>query len=170
MIWKRFLRSDDDEQLSGRASRIEALVRQHMGGDDDETLELVIAVTGMLASVAYADREYTEDERTHVRECLQRMDGLPPSGVDAICATLDAHIVEVASLSTQPYTRALRELADKHLRREVLDVLVDLAASDGEVAMAEQDLLRRATSAMGLDQDDYVASQARHRERLSVLK
>jgi len=170
MIWKRFLKSDDDAALAGSASRVEALVRQHMQEADDETIELVIAVTGMLASVAYADREYTDDERAHVRESLRLMQGLEPAGVDAICATLDQHIVEIASISTQPYTRALRELADKALRREVLDVLVDLAAADGEIALSESDLLRRATSAMGLEQGDYVASQARHRERLSVLK
>ncbi|MDD9932706.1 MAG: TerB family tellurite resistance protein [Myxococcales bacterium] len=170
MIWKRFLKSEDDEALSGSATRIEALVRQHMRDVDDDTIELVIAVTGMLASVAYADREYTDDERAHVREALRLMQGLGPEGVDAICATLDHHIVEIASISTQPYTRALRELADKDLRREVLDVLVDLAAADGEIAMSETTLLRRATTAMGLEQDDYVASQARYRERLSLLK
>jgi uncharacterized tellurite resistance protein B-like protein len=170
MIWKRFLKSDDDASLSGSASRIETLVREHMESADDETLKLVIAVTGLLASVAYADREYTDEERAHVRTALGRMDGMGTAGVDAICAAFDQHIVEIASISTQPYTRALREIADKDLRREVLDVLVDLAAADGEVAMSETHLLRRATDAMGLEQEDYNAAQAKHRQRLSVLK
>ena len=64
----------------------------------------------------------------------------------------------------------MRELTDLDLRREVLDVLVDLAAADDEVSMSETQLLRRTATAMGLSQDDYVASQARHRDRLSVLK
>ncbi|MEY4580368.1 MAG: hypothetical protein RL701_5071, partial [Pseudomonadota bacterium] len=32
------------------------------------------------------------------------------------------------------------------------------------------DLLRRTTSALGLTTDDYLAAQARHREKLSVLR
>jgi tellurite resistance protein len=50
-----------------------------------------------------------------------------------------------------------------------LDVLVDLAAADGELSLAETDLLRRTTAALGLSPDEYLASQARHRDKLKVL-
>jgi uncharacterized tellurite resistance protein B-like protein len=96
--------------------------------------------------------------------------GLDSRAVDAICATLLARIVEIAASNTQTYTRDLRELGELELRREVLDALVDLAAADGEISLAETDLLRRTATAMGLTPDDYLASQSRHRDRLSVLK
>jgi uncharacterized tellurite resistance protein B-like protein len=64
----------------------------------------------------------------------------------------------------------LRDLGDDELRREVLEMLVDLAAEDGVITSAESNLLRRLTSALGLTQEDYNTAQARHKERLAVLR
>ena len=89
---------------------------------------------------------------------------------DAICEALRQHLLTIAAGNSQRHTRALRELTEPELRQEVLEALVDLAAADGELAMVETELLRRTASALGLDQNAYVRAQARHRERLSVLK
>jgi uncharacterized tellurite resistance protein B-like protein len=168
MIFRR--QSQPDGERSIGSERVEALVREHMPDADDETCRMVTAVTGLLACVAYVDREYTEDEQAHVREALGRVQGLSPKGVDTICDTLREHIVEIASSNTHAYTRDLRELGAPEMRLEVLEVLVDLAATDGDLAMVETDLLRRVTTSLGLSADDYNAAQARHRDRLSVLK
>lgn len=154
----------------GAADRIRAAIVDHLPDADEHTQALVTAVAGLLACVAYADREYREAEQAHVCEALSRVHGLTAAGVETICDVLRDHVIELASINPQKHTRALREHGDIELRREVLDALVDLAAADGELAMAETDLLRRTAAAMGLSQDDYVAAQARHRERLSVLK
>jgi uncharacterized tellurite resistance protein B-like protein len=150
--------------------RIAVLIREHLPDADEDTLEVVGAMTGLLACVAYADRTYDHAEQQHTRQSLQRIHGLSAAGVDAMCETLRDHIAELAHASMQVHTRQLRERCEVEVRREVLDVLVDLAAADGELALAETDLLRRTASAMGLTQDDYLAAQARHRERLRVLR
>jgi uncharacterized tellurite resistance protein B-like protein len=150
--------------------RLDRLIRAHLSDADEDTLRLAGALAGLLACVAYADRKYDAAEQVHTREALQRVHGLGAAGVDAICDTLREHIVELANTSMQVHTRQLRDRSELELRREVLDVLVDLAAADGELSLVETDLLRRTASAMGLTQDDYLGSQARHRERLSVLR
>lgn len=152
------------------AERIDQLLRAHLPGADEDTLQIAVAVTGLLACVAYADRKYDLAEQAHAQVALQRIDGLSAAGVAAICDTLRDHVAELAHDNMQIHTRKLRDLAELELRREVLDVLVDLAAADTELALVETDLLRRTAAAMGLTQDDYLASQARHRERLSVLR
>ena len=151
-------------------ARLQALVADHLPDADDDTRALVVAVAGLLASIAYADREYPESEQAHVREALGRVHGLSAAGVDTICDALREHVREIAGSNPHQHTRTLRELGDLELRRDVLDALVDLGAADGELSMEETDLLRRTASAMGLTPDDYIAAQARHRERLSVLK
>ncbi|MDD9945513.1 MAG: TerB family tellurite resistance protein [Myxococcales bacterium] len=133
-------------------------------------MRIVTAIAGLLAVVAYADREYSQDERARIRADLARLHTLPPEGVDAICHLVDRAIVELGTANSQNYTRDLRELVEVELRREVLDVLVDLAASDGEISLSESDLLRRTAASLGLTQDDYNSSQKRHNDRLSVLK
>lgn len=141
-----------------------------MDGADAEDVEIATAIAGLMAGVAYADRVYHEDERARVRADLARMHQLPAEGVDAICALLDAEIVELGTANQQGFTRSLRELVDVALRREVLDVLVDLAAADGEISLSESDHLRRTTAALGLTRDDYLAAQTRHADRISMLK
>jgi uncharacterized tellurite resistance protein B-like protein len=62
------------------------------------------------------------------------------------------------------------DLADRDLRVQVLELLVDVTAADGKVSHAETNEVRRLSAALGLTQDDYNDAQARHRERLSVIK
>ena len=50
----------------------------------------------------------------------------------------------------------------------MLDCLVDLGATDGELSLAETNLLRRTTSALGLEHNDYLVSQQRHRDKLKL--
>lgn len=165
-----FFRKAPAKPAARGQERLVALVRAHLPGADEDTVQIISALTGLLATVAYADRKYDPTEQAHAREALLRIHGLGAAGVDAICDTLRDHIGEVASSNMQLHTRQLRERCELPLRRELLDMLVDLAAADGELALAETDLLRRTASALGLTQEDYLAAQAHHRERLTVLR
>jgi uncharacterized tellurite resistance protein B-like protein len=150
--------------------RLRQLIRTHLVDADEDTHEIVFALAGLLACVAYADRQFDAAEQLRACEALTNVEGLSAEGVAAICAALREHVGEIASVNPQAYTRALRERTHVELRREVLDVLVDLGAADGELSLAETDLLRRTTSALGLSPDEYVASQARHRDKLKLLR
>jgi tellurite resistance protein len=90
--------------------------------------------------------------------------------VEAVCAALRRHIVQISTVEVPRYCRLLRELGDRELRVEVLEVLVDLAAVDGVITTAETNLLRQITTALGLSQADYNDAQSKHRGRLSALK
>jgi uncharacterized tellurite resistance protein B-like protein len=152
---------------------VQAELRLDRDADEDEgAASIVVAVAGLLAAVAYADRVYGEAEQAYTRDALSRLDGLTDSGVTAICQVLrDARTGrQIAAQNPQAFTRELRERTDVELRREVLTVLVDLAAVDGELSLAETDLLRRTASALGLTTDDYLHAQAQHRDKLTLLK
>lgn len=164
-----FQRDRKPAPLTG-STQLQQLVQAHMPQADPETWQLVGAVAGLLAGVAYADRDYSAPEQLRVRQALEAVEGIAPGGVDAICALLRDRIVDIAAINPQAYTRALRELADLGLRREILELLVELAAADGELALSETDLLRRTTAALGLTQDDYVLAQSRHRDKLKTLR
>jgi uncharacterized tellurite resistance protein B-like protein len=167
VFWKR------KAEIAGRGEpvgRLEALVREYMSHADELAVKIVTAVTGLLGCVAFADRDFSEAEQLHVREVLGRVDGLSPQGVDAICHALQQNVVRIATGNVQAHTRLLRDHVDVEMRREVLEVLVDLAAADDNLSFEETQLLRRIADALALTQDDYNAAQARHRERLSLLK
>lgn len=149
---------------------LEEAVAKELPDADRETLSIVTAIAGLLASVAYADRQVTEEEEELLKTELARIQGLAPSGVQAIYSVLTAHILQISTLERPRYTRALKEHADRELRRQVLKVLVDLAAADGTISLTEVTMLRSITTALGLSQDDYNEFQERHRDKLASLK
>ena len=137
---------------------------------DEDSARIIVSVAGLLAGVAYADRVYGEAEQAFVRTALSRMDGVTEEGSEAISRVLELHGQAIAVQNPQAFTRELRERVDVPLRLEVLELLLELAAADGELRLAETDLLRRTAAALGLTSADYLSLQERHRDRLSVLR
>ena len=169
-MFGRWLGSAKNIDAPRGTEEILARVREHLPEADDETARVVAALGGLLAAVAYADRDYSNDEEAVVRRLLARVHGMTDAGIDAICDAMRRHVIEASTVGIPRFTRELRELGDAELRREVLEALVDLAAADGRITMNETNLLRQITTSLGLSQGDYNDAQARHRERLSILK
>ena len=169
-MFGRWLGSAKNLDTPRGTEEILARVREHLPGADDETVRVVAALGGLLAAVAYADRDYSEHEEAVVRKLLARVHGMTAPGIEAICEAMRRHVVEASTVGVPRFTRELRELGDTELRREVLEALVDLAAADGRITMNETNLLRQITTSLGLSQSDYNEAQARHRDRLSILK
>ena len=168
-FWERVTRQTNVQARLDVLDDLEATVRQHMPGVTDEVIHLVTAISGLLAVVAYADRELTESERQHIEGELRRLHDLSAAGIEAIIALLSERIADLAHMDHQIHTRVIRDLADRNLRWEVLEVLVELAASDDRVSLQETNILRRVASAIGLTQADYNALQAKHKAKLTTL-
>jgi uncharacterized tellurite resistance protein B-like protein len=169
-MFGRWLKGESPrEELSGGGA-LHASIARELQGADAETIAVVASITGLLGIVAYADRDYSSAEETRVRQELSRVHGMTEAGIEAICKTLRAHIVEISAVQMPRYARTLRELGDDELRREVLGALLDLAAADSSISLAETNLLRQITKSLGLSQQDYVELQERHRHHLDALK
>jgi len=149
--------------------RLAEIVEQYLSDADDATRRIVTAVAGLLAKIAYADGHYSAQEESTIRKELSRVHGLSEAGVDAICGLLADQITHVALLGDHDWTRDLRDLADRELRLEVLEVLVEMAVADQVLKHDEQTQLRRIAKALSLTQDEYNALQAKHRDKLSTL-
>jgi uncharacterized tellurite resistance protein B-like protein len=149
---------------------LESVVAEHLEGTDPATLAIVTAIAGLLMAVAYADQKVTAEEERVLRTELGRVHGLSQQGVQVICEVLAEHRVAVSTALVPRYTRALREHADEELKTEILGVLVELAAADGEISLTEVTQLRNIAHAMGLSQGAYNALQAKHRDKLSFLR
>lgn len=149
--------------------RLRLAVEQALSAADPETVLIVTSMVGLLGIVGYADGNFSHDEQAQVQAELGRISGMTPDGSAAICSTLKQFVSEISALELPHFCRTLRELADVELRLQVLEMLVSLAAADSVVTTQETNVLRHMTSALGLQQSDYNAAQARHKERLAVL-
>lgn len=137
---------------------------------DSNTVQVVAAVAGLLAAVAYSDREFAQAEADMIRATLGRIEGLGPAGTGAVLHLLQEIAAEAATIHTYRFTRTLKEQMDREARVEILDLLVDLTAADGKILTSESSFVRQVTTGLGLTQDDYNASQSRHRDKLKVLE
>jgi uncharacterized tellurite resistance protein B-like protein len=166
-----FRRKSQPQALTPAArDRLAQIVAKYLVNADDATRRIVTAVAGLLAKIAYADGDYSPQEETAIRQELSRVHGLSQAGVDAICGLLADQISHVALLGDHDWTRDLRELADRELRIEVLEVLVEMAVADQVLKYEEQVQLRRIAKSLNLTQDEYNSVQAKHRDKLSTLR
>ena len=166
-----FRRKEEPKTLTPEArDRLAQIVAKYLVEADDATRRIVTAVAGLLAKIAYADGDYSAQEEATIRQELSRVHGLSEAGVDAICGLLADQISHVALLGDHDWTRDLRDLADRALRLEVLEVLVEMAVADQVLKQDEQVQLRRIAKALNLTQDEYNALQAKHRDKLSTLR
>ncbi len=137
-----------------------------MPGADATSIDIITAVVGLLATVAYADRTITDDEGAHLKAELGRINGLPPHGAETICDVLHEHAVRLSTSFVQRFTRVLREELPEPQRAEVLDALIGMAAADGEITLDETKALRGITGGLGLTQAHYNELQDKYRDKL----
>jgi uncharacterized tellurite resistance protein B-like protein len=159
----------EDEARATASDELRQLVRKAMPNASEADAAIVASVAGLLAYVAYADRKYGDEEQQAVRAAIARVQGLPGSAGEAVGSLLAARIAELAHESLPTYTRVLYELTDRAARLELFEVLMDVAVADHVLSMDETNALRRIANLLGLSEHDYLALQARHRDRLSVL-
>lgn len=137
---------------------------------DQDTVRIVTATAGLLACVAFADRDYSEAEETRILELLTTIAGVDSPGATRILGTLRAHARSFSTVQAPRFCRTLRELGDRDLKVHVLDLLVEVAAADHQITHNEVTVLRQLTTALGLEQSDYNAAQEKHRSKLSALR
>jgi uncharacterized tellurite resistance protein B-like protein len=142
-------------------------VKKKMPGADETSVEIVTAVTGLLASIAYADRTISDDESSHLQQELGRINGLSSEGVHAVSEVLHEHAVRLSSSFVGRFTRVLREELPEPHRAEVLDALLAMAAADGTISHDETVSLRNITGGLGLTQGHYNDLQDKYRDKLS---
>jgi uncharacterized tellurite resistance protein B-like protein len=169
-MFGRWLKLGEAVHAPPGAELLGEAVRRELPQADDATVLVVTAMAGLLGAIAFADRNYSNAEEARIRQELERVQGITASGIDAICAVLRQHIVEVSTVQAPRYSRVLVELADRELRLEVLGLMLEIAVADGAIAHAEVNVLRQITKALGLSQDDYNELQSKHQARLTVLK
>ncbi len=164
-----WFKRQDEKANRKQASVLYETVRSALDDDDTTTVRIVASVAALLVCVAYADLDYATTEEAVLRRTLERVHGLNDQGVQTILHVVRDHTVTISGGEATSYARELLELTEEDFRLELLDVLLDLAASDDEISVAETNMLRGVAAALGLTQQHYNASQARHRDKLGVL-
>jgi uncharacterized tellurite resistance protein B-like protein len=150
--------------------RLREVVSRALPKADRDTVAIVSACAGLLAGVAYADRDFSASEAREIERLLGGIEGIGPGGIPAIVQALEQHRVELSSVHAVRFARTLSDLGTLELRLHVLGMLVSLAATDDTISHSEVNTLRQVTRALGLEQADYNRLQSEHRQKLETLR
>jgi len=118
-----------------------------------------VAACALLLELAYADDEFTADERAHIEEALQRHFAIPPEAVDELMALAEAERRRAVDLFQ--FTRLIVDRYDTGQKMVLAEIMWRVVYADGELAKHESYLMRKLSSLLEL-QPGYLA-EARKR-------
>lgn len=140
-----------------RYPNLDALMRDLRAAlphDESVLLRYIGTVLVLLGKVAMADGRVTPKEEETLRALLSHVEGLAPSGVDAVCDALQGKIPAFSESEMELVYSELRAICDGSERRQIMRLLVRIAAADGRLSDAEREELLRIADELGVPLED----------------
>jgi uncharacterized tellurite resistance protein B-like protein len=142
---------------SDTGTALERSIRANLLDADEDTVQTVAAVAGLLVRVAFEDEDFSADEETRIRKELRRIASLGDAGIEAIVRVMRQHTAAIATVEAADYARWLGEKKDRPFRLAVLELLVEVAAAHEGISAVELDGVGRIALDLKLDADELAA-------------
>ena len=150
LAWLGFKQGDAYPNLDALLGEL----RRALPDDESVVLRYIAIVIVLLGKVACADGRFTDKEEQKLRELLTHIGRLTPDTVEAVCTALQGKIPELRDDELSLCYRELKALCDGRERKEVMRLLVALAAADGTPSPAEHAELERIAEELGISLSD----------------
>ena len=163
------LRRDEREAGSGDTETVRRIVRELRSLDPSRARHLA-AFAFILARVAHADLEISEEEMRKMERILQDVGKLPEA--QAVLAAEIAKRQSELTGGTENFlvTRELKDVATREECRDLLDCLFAVSAADDSISSAEEAQIRQIASELGFSLEEYVEIRSAWNDKRAVLK
>ncbi len=128
--------------------------------------ELHLAAAALMVESARLDGAFDEDERTHIASILQQRFELDGESVGLLIDAAVGAVDEIPEI--YGFTRTIRDHFSHEERIGMLQMLWEVAYSDGELHDYEASLLRQVTGLLYVTDQESGAARKRARERLGI--
>ncbi|MEX2582816.1 MAG: TerB family tellurite resistance protein [Gemmatimonadota bacterium] len=125
---------------------------------------LHLAACALLLDVAHADGEFSDAERAHLEEVLERHFSLPPEAGHTLLELAEEE--RENSIDHIRFTNQLQHGYDTGQKMVLAEIMWGVVLADGEIAEHEQYLTRKISNLLGLEPGYLSAAKAaaaRHR-------
>ncbi|AUX46186.1 DNA-binding protein [Sorangium cellulosum] len=129
-------------------------LRTALPDDEAVVLRYIATVIVLLGKVACVDGRFSSKEDELLRELLTHVDGLAPSGVDAVFNALQGKLPALQEGEVDRCYRELKSLCNASERVEVVRLLIRLAAADGAPTPAERAEIQSIAEELGVSLAD----------------
>lgn len=122
-----------------------------------------LSVALLLLELARSDFEIADTERRRVAEILARRYGLAADAAQALIQQAGAQGEDAVSL--YDYVKVLNAKLDPQGKRELMELLWEVAYADGRIDQYEEHLLRKLADLLYVPQRDYIGAKLAVGER-----
>jgi uncharacterized tellurite resistance protein B-like protein len=134
-------------------SRITSFFHSTMFADSPSpelrTRDTKLAACALLLELAYADDEFTEGERRHLRSAIGRQFGLEPRQADELLELAERARADATDL--WQFTSLVKEHYSRGQKMVLLEIMWGLVYSDGELAEKEDYLMRKICNLLDVE-------------------
>ena len=116
-----------------------------------------LAVALLLLELARSDFDFPEVERLKIRDLLAQRYQLDAAQADALLQ--QAQATEQKAVSLYDYVQALNTRLDSTAKREVMEMLWQVAYADGRLDKYEESLLRKLAGLLYVSDEDYIRAK-----------
>ena len=107
-----------------------------------------LAACALLLQVAYADGEFSPDERAHLEDALTRHFDLPPEGGRRLLEL--AEVERREAIDQYRFTSVVKKSYDLEQKMTLAEVMWGLVLADGNISEHEQYLTRKIANLLDL--------------------
>lgn len=118
-----------------------------------------LAACALLLEVAYADGEFSPEERAHLEQVLERHFALPPESGRQLIELAESE--RRGAIDHFQFTRVLNERYDIGRKMVLAEVMWGLVLADGQIAEHEHYLTRKIANLLELEPGYLSAAKAR---------
>lgn len=141
------------------------MAEPEQGGDDALPADLRLAACALLLELAYADDEFTEEERDHLDGAVRRQFGLDEDQASELIDLAEQQRAQAVDLWT--FTNLVAEHYSLGQKMVLAEAMWGLVYSDGELASREDYLMRKISGLLRLE-PGYLAEARRRVEELQA--
>ncbi len=166
----RLLGLSDAEQPESRDTATVRRIAAELDKLDPGEARFLAAFAYVLARVAHADYEVSEDEVREMERRVRELSDLGESQAALVVQIAKTQAVTLGATENYVVTRQFREVSTRDQRLSLLRCLFAIAAADESVSDAENTEITLIATELGLTQSEIVAARSVYRDKLAVLK
>jgi uncharacterized tellurite resistance protein B-like protein len=157
------------EAETGDTATVRRIVEQldHM---DPERARFIAAFAFVLARVANADLEISEDETRLMEAIVREIGGLEAEQAILVVQMAKSHNRLFGATEDFLVTREFRAIADRDDKERLLHCLFAVAAADDTITTAEDERVRQIATELGVGHQDFVEIRSHYSDKREVIK